>query len=104
MFHLEWELDTTLQFEHGDGTSTGLRESQLWVTCILLGRLFRERLVLDRAVKMYARFQRCEIMRCMVKINDLEELAKPPLSGTLGASTSGPPKDEAMDMEESIGL
>ena len=43
-------------------------------------------------------------MRCMVKINDLEELAEPPLSGTLGASTSSNPKDDAMDMEESVEL
>ena len=43
-------------------------------------------------------------MRCMVKINDLEGLVEPPLSGTLGASTSGPPKDETMDVEESVGL
>ena len=40
----------------------------------------------------------------MVKMNDLEELAEPPLSGTLGASTSGTPKDDAMDVEESVGL
>ena len=53
---------------------------------------------------MYARFQRLEIMRCMVKINDLEEQVEPPLSGTLGASTSGTPKDDAMDVEESVGL
>ena len=43
-------------------------------------------------------------MRCMVKINDLEELAEPLLSGTLGASTSGTPKDDAMDVEESVGV
>lgn len=104
LFHLERELDATLQFENGDKSGSGLRVSQLWVTCILLGRLFREPMVLGRAVKMYARFQHHEIMRCMVKINDLEELAEPPLSGTLGASTSGPPKHEAMDMEERLGL
>ena len=39
-------------------------------------------------------------MRCMVKLNDLEELVEPPLGGTLGASTSAPPQDEAMDLEE----
>ena len=53
---------------------------------------------------MYARFQRREIMWCMVKINDLEELVEPPLGGTLGVSTSGLPNDEAMDVDESIGL
>lgn len=53
---------------------------------------------------MYARFQRREIMRCMVKLNDLEELVEQPLGGTLGASTLGIPKDEAMDLDEGIGL
>ena len=43
-------------------------------------------------------------MRCMVKINDLEEQAEPPLSGTLGASTSGTSKGDTMDVEESVGL
>ena len=43
-------------------------------------------------------------MRCMVKINDLEEKAEPLLSGTMGASTSGNPRDDAMDVEESVGL
>ena len=104
LFHIEHELDATLQFKHGGGSGGRLRVSQLWVMHILLGRIFRECLVLGRAVKLYTRFQLYEIMRCMVKINDLEELAEPPLSGTLGASTSGPPKDKSMDVEESINL
>ena len=41
-------------------------------------------------------------MRCMVKLNDLEELAEPPLGGTLGTSSSGLPKDEAMDLDEGV--
>ena len=53
LFCLERELDTTLRFEHGDESGGALKASQLWVTGILLGRLFRERLVLSRAVKMY---------------------------------------------------
>ena len=39
-------------------------------------------------------------MQCMVKLNDLEELAEPPLGGTPGTSTSAPPKDAAMDLDE----
>ena len=39
-------------------------------------------------------------MRCMVKLNDLEELAEPLLGGTPDASTSAPPKDVAMDLDE----
>lgn len=104
LFYLECELEATLQFEHGDRLGGGLRASQLWVMHILLGRMFRERLVLDRAVKLYARFQCQEIMRCMERINDLEELTEPSLSGTLRASTLGPPKEKAMDMEERVGL
>ena len=42
-------------------------------------------------------------MRCMVKLNDLEELAEPSLGGTPGALTSAPPKDAAMDLEEEEG-
>ena len=42
-------------------------------------------------------------MRCMVKLNDLEELDEPPLGGPPGASTSAPPKDAAMDLEEEDG-
>ena len=42
-------------------------------------------------------------MRCMVKFNDLEELAESPLGGTPGAQTSAPPKDATMDLEEEEG-
>ena len=51
LLRLKRELDASLIFEHGGGQ----RASQLWVTRILLGRLFRERLVLGRGVKMYAK-------------------------------------------------
>ena len=43
-------------------------------------------------------------MRCMVKLNDLEELVEPPLGGTPGSSTSGLPKDEVMHLDEGIEL
>ena len=42
-------------------------------------------------------------MSCMVKLNDLEGLAEPPLGGNPGASTSAPPKDAAMDLEVEEG-
>ena len=102
LLHLESKLDASLMFKHGSGHGGGPRAIQLWVTCILLGQLFREHLVLGRVVKMYARFQRHEIMRCMVKINDLEELVEPLLGGTLGTSTLGLPKNEVMDVDESV--
>lgn len=53
MFWLERELEATLKFEHGGGQQA----SPLWVTRILLGWLFRERLALGHAVKVYAKFQ-----------------------------------------------
>ena len=40
----------------------------------------------------------------MVKINNLEEKVEPSLSGTMGASTSRNQRDDAMDVEESVGL
>ena len=54
LFHLEKEMEATLMFEHGGSR----RASQLWVTRILLKRLFRERICLSRAMKSYAKFQR----------------------------------------------
>ena len=52
MFQLERELETTLKFEHGGGQQA----SPLWVTRILLGRLFKEQLALGHVVKVYAKF------------------------------------------------
>ena len=70
------------------------RASQLWVTRILLGRLFRERLTLNRAVKSFTKFQRREIMRGLVKLNELKEVAEPPLCGLPDVSTSRLPRDD----------
>ena len=42
LFRLEREMDATLMFEHGGGK----KASQLWVTRILLDKLFRERMAL----------------------------------------------------------
>ena len=38
-------------------------------------------------------------MRCMVKLQDLVDLAEPPLGATLGAPTSDHSKDEVMDLD-----
>lgn len=75
-------METTLLFEHGGS----YRASQLWVTRILVVRLFRERLSLSRAVKSYTKFQWSEMMRVLVKLNELEEVSEPPLGGHLKAS------------------
>ena len=53
---------------------------------------------------MFAKFKRWEIMRCMVKLNNLEEQAEPPSGRTPGASTLAPPKDATMDLDEDDGL
>ena len=100
LHRLEREMNSSILFEHGGGQ----RASPLWVARILLGRLFQECLVLGQAVKMFVKFQRREIMRCMVKLNDLEELVEPLLGGNSRASTSDLPKDTAMDLDEADGL
>ena len=43
-------------------------------------------------------------MRSLVKINDLEEQAKPPLSGEVRASSSAAYRGDAMDIEEHVGM
>lgn len=43
LFRLEREMDAALRFEHGDGTVGESKASPIWVTRILLGRLFCER-------------------------------------------------------------
>ena len=72
----------------------------MWVTIILLERLFRERLSLGRAVKSFAKFQRREIMRGLVKLNELEVVAKPPLGRLPEATTSSMPKDDTQDLDK----
>ena len=98
---LEKELEATLLFEHGGE----YRASPHWVTRILLGRLFQERLSLGREVKSYAKFQCREMMRGLVKLNELEEAAEPLLGDNQERSISRRPRDEAMDMEaEDVAL
>ena len=101
---MERELEAALRFEHEEDDYGGLRANPIWITRTLLGCLFRERQALGKAVKLFAHFQHREIMRCMVKINDLEERAESPLYGMMGASTSASFKGDAMDVEESFGL
>ena len=65
----------------------------------MLGQLFRERLALEQAIKIFAKFQHYKIMRSLVNVKDLEELAEPSLGRASEASTSGPSKEELHDME-----
>lgn len=95
MFHLEKETEATLIFKHGGSR----RASQLWVTRILLGRLFWERLSLDRAVKSFAKFQRRQMMRGLVKLNELKEVVEPPLRGHPDVSVSRLLRDDPQDLD-----
>lgn len=95
LFRLEKELEATLLFEHGGD----YRANPLWVTQILLGRLFHERLSLGRAIKSFAKFQCREMMRGLLKLDDLEDVAEPPLGGNQELSVSRMPRDKPMDME-----
>lgn len=50
---------------------------------------------MGHVVKMLVKFLRREIVRCMVKLNDLEDLVEPPMGRNSSVSTSYHPKDEA---------
>ena len=96
---LERELQVTFQFEDGNGKPV----NSLWVVHILPGRLLRKRTALGHAIKQFAKFQRREIMRGMVKLNDLEDLAEPLLDNGPEASSSALRQHEGMDLEVGAG-
>lgn len=85
LMRLEREFNATLLFEHGGRQPT----SSLWISRILLDRLFRERLALGWTVKAFAKHYRKEVMRSLVKIQDLEDLAEPPLGGLSALTSAG---------------
>ena len=95
---LEDDLNSALLFKHGGGQ----RASELWITRILLGRLLWERTTLGKEVEVFAKLHRRDIMRSMVKLHDLVDLAEPPWRGMAEASSSGRPWEEAMDLDEAI--
>ena len=49
---------------------------------------------------MFAKHYRREAMRSMVKLQDLVDLAEPPLGGSFVVIASGKPKGEAMELDE----
>ena len=93
---LKREMNSSLLFEHGGEQ----RANPLWVVCILLGHLFCKRVFLGWAMEVFMKNHRREAMRSMVKLQDLVDLAEPPLGGTSEASSSDHPKDEAMKVDE----
>ena len=69
---LERELEAALSFKHEDKEEGGPRVHPIWITCILLSRIFQERQALGKAVKLYVNFQHREFMWSLVKMNGLE--------------------------------
>ena len=68
----------------------------------MLGRLSWERTTLGKAVEVFAKLQRRDIMCSMVKLYDLVDLVEPPWRGMAEASSSGQPQDEAMELDEAM--
>ena len=77
--NLEKELHVSLRFVDGEGEPT----NSIWIVGILLGRLIWEWTAIGQAIKLFAKFQHHEIMREMVKLNDLADMAEPPLHGSM---------------------
>ena len=77
--NLEKAMQAALNFV-GDGEDP---DNSLWIVCILLGRMIRERTTIGRAIKSLAKFQRHEIMCGLVKLGDLEDMAEPTLHGSM---------------------
>ena len=92
---LEGELNSTLLFEHGGRQPT----STLWVSHILLGRLLRERLALGQTVKVFSKHYCKEVMRSLVKIQDLVDLVEPPLGGLSVSTLDGQQWSEEIELD-----
>ena len=85
-------------FEHGGAQ----RASELWLTRILLGRRSWEQTTLGKAVEVFAKLQRRDIMRSMVKLHDLVDLAEPPWKSMADIHSARRPREEAMDLDEAL--
>ena len=95
---LEDDLNSTLLFEHGGGQ----RASELWLTRILLGHLSRERTTLGKAMEVFVKLQRRDIMRNMVKLHNLVDLAEPPWKSMGDTPSTSQPCEEAMELDEAL--
>ena len=78
--NLQKELQAAFSSTNGGGQP----DNSIWIDQILLGRLIRERTAIDRAIKSFTKFQHREIMRKLVKLCDLEDMAEPPFHGNMG--------------------
>lgn len=63
MANLEKTMQVTLSFAGGGEEP----ENSPWIVPILLGRMIRERMEIEKAIKALAKFQRREIMHGLVK-------------------------------------
>ena len=84
MANLEKTMQVALSFA-GGGEEL---DNSLWIIRILLGRMIRERTEIGKAIKALAKFQRREVMRGLVKLGDLEDLADPPSLGSYATPLS----------------
>ena len=58
--------------------------------------------MLGKAVKVFEKLQRRDIMCRMVKLHDLVDLTEPPWRSMVEASSSSRPWEEAMDLDEAM--
>ena len=84
MVNLEKTMQVALSFAGG---GEELNNSP-WIIRILLGSMIRERTEIEKAIKALEKFQRREVMRGLVKLGDLEDLADPPSLGSYATSPS----------------
>ena len=92
MVNLEKTMQVALSFDGGGEEP----ENSPWIIKILLGRMTKERTKIGKAIKALAKFQRREVMRGLVKLGDLEDLADPPSIGSFATSLS-PQRLQHMD-------
>ena len=57
---------------------------------------------MDKVVEVFAKLQRRDIMRSMVKLHVLVVLAEPPWRSMVEASSCGRPREEAMELDEAM--
>ena len=97
--NLEKELQAAFNFADGGGEP----DNSIWIDQILLGRLIWERTAISKAIKSFAKFQRCKIMRGLVKLGELEDLAEPPLHGNMGILQETQHREDDNEMEVESG-
>ena len=57
---------------------------------------------MGKVVEVFAKLQRRDVRRSMVKLHDLVDLAEPPWRGMVEASSSRCPHDKSMELDEAM--